>query len=116
MKIFKFGGASVKDSDGVKNLVKILNYLGQQQTLIVISAMGKTTNSLELLVKNYFDNKDDLQYSLNEVFNFHNKILDSMDLKYKNRSLNSILENNTLNHDKLIKKTGILFKKVEDDN
>ena len=45
-----------------------------------------------------------------------NKILDSMDLKYKNRSLNSILENNTLNHDKLIKKTGILFKKVEDDN
>ena len=78
MKIFKFGGASVKDSDGVKNLVKILNYLGQQQTLIVISAMGKTTNSLELLVKNYFDNKDDLQYSLNEVFNCHNKILDDL--------------------------------------
>ena len=78
MKIYKFGGASVKDSDGVKNLVKILNYLGQQQTLIVISAMGKTTNSLELLVKNYFDNKDDLQYSLNEVFNFHNKILDDL--------------------------------------
>ena len=78
MKIFKFGGASVKDSDGVKNLVKILNYLGQQQTLIVVSAMGKTTNSLELLVKNYFDNKDDLQYSLNEVFNFHNKILDDL--------------------------------------
>ena len=78
MKIFKFGGASVKDSDGIKNLVKILNYLGQQQTLIVVSAMGKTTNSLELLVKNYFDNKDDLQYSLNEVFNFHNKILDDL--------------------------------------
>ena len=78
MKIFKFGGASVKDSDGVKNLVKILNYLDQQQTLIVVSAMGKTTNSLELLVKNYFDNKDDLQYSLNEVFNFHNKILDDL--------------------------------------
>ena len=78
MKIYKFGGASVKDSDGVKNLVNILNYLGQQQTLIVISAMGKTTNSLELLVKNYFDNKDDLQYSLNEVFNFHNKILDDL--------------------------------------
>lgn len=78
MKIFKFGGASVKDADGVKNLVKILNYLGQQQTLIVVSAMGKTTNLLELVVKNYFDNKDDLQYSLNEVFNFHNKILDDL--------------------------------------
>jgi len=78
MKIYKFGGASVKDSDGVKNLVNILNYLGQQQTLIVVSAMGKTTNLLELVVKNYFDNKDDLQYSLNEVFNFHNKILDDL--------------------------------------
>ena len=47
MKIYKFGGASVKDAEGVKNLVAILNYLGHQQTLIVVSAMGKTTNSLE---------------------------------------------------------------------
>jgi len=75
MKIYKFGGASVKDAEGVKNLVTILNHLGQQQILIVVSAMGKTTNSLELVVKNYFDNKEDLQYSINEVFNFHNKIL-----------------------------------------
>ena len=40
--------------------------------------MGKTTNSLELVVKNYFDNKEELQYSLNEVFNFHNKILEGL--------------------------------------
>ena len=78
MRIYKFGGASVKDADGLKNLVTILNDLGSEKTLIVVSAMGKTTNSLELLVKNYFDNKDDLQYSLNEVFNFHNKILDDL--------------------------------------
>ena len=58
MKIYKFGGASVKDAEGVKNLVTILNYLGHHQTLIVVSAMGKTTNSLELVVKNYFDNKE----------------------------------------------------------
>ena len=92
MKIFKFGGASVKDSDGVKNLVKILNYLGQQQTLIVISAMGKTTNSLELLVKNYFDNKDDLQYSLNEVFNFHNKILDDLFKEDNHQIFSDVIE------------------------
>jgi aspartate kinase len=92
MKIFKFGGASVKDSDGVKNLVKILNYLGQQQTLIVVSAMGKTTNSLELLVKNYFDNKDDLQYSLNEVFNFHNKILDDLFKEDNHQIFSDVIE------------------------
>ena len=78
MRIYKFGGASVKDADGVKNLITILNYLGSEKTLIVVSAMGKTTNSLELVVKNYFDNKEELQYSLNEVFNFHNKILEGL--------------------------------------
>jgi aspartate kinase len=92
MKIFKFGGASVKDSDGVKNLVKILNYLGQQQTLIVVSAMGKTTNLLELVVKNYFDNKDDLQYSLNEVFNFHNKILDDLFKEDNHQIFSDVIE------------------------
>ena len=78
MRIYKFGGASVKDADGVKNLITILNYLGSEKTLIVVSAMGKTTNSLELVVKNYFENKEELQYSLNEVFNFHNKILEGL--------------------------------------
>ena len=78
MRIYKFGGASVKDADGVKNLITILNYLGSEKTLIVVSAMGKTTNSLELVVKNYFENKEELQYSLNEVFNFHNNILEDL--------------------------------------
>ena len=78
MRIYKFGGASVKDADGLKNLVTILNDLGSEKTLIVVSAMGKTTNSLELVVKNYFENKEELQYSLNEVFNFHNKILEGL--------------------------------------
>ena len=78
MRIYKFGGASVKDANGVKNLITILNYLGSEKTLIVVSAMGKTTNSLELVVKNYFENKEELQYSLNEVFNFHNKILEGL--------------------------------------
>ena len=78
MRIYKFGGASVKDANGVKNLITILNTLGSEKTLIVVSAMGKTTNSLELVVKNYFDNKEELQYSINEVFTFHNKILNDL--------------------------------------
>ena len=78
MRIYKFGGASVKDANGVKNLITILNTLGSEKTLVVVSAMGKTTNSLELVVKNYFDDKEELQYSINEVFTFHNKILNDL--------------------------------------
>ena len=78
MRIYKFGGASVKDASGVKNLVKILNELGNDKTLIVISAMGKMTNSLEFVVKNYFENQTELEYSLNEIFVFHNNILNEL--------------------------------------
>ena len=96
MRIYKFGGASVKDANGVKNLITILNTLGSEKTLIVVSAMGKTTNSLELVVKNYFDNKEELQYSINKVFTFHNKILNDLfnDNKHKIFSdVKEILEN-----------------------
>ena len=78
MRIYKFGGASVKDASGVKNLVKILNELGNDKTLIVVSAMGKMTNSLEFIVKNYFENQKELEYSLNEIFVFHNNILNEL--------------------------------------
>ena len=78
MRIYKFGGVSVKDASGVKNLVKILNELGNDKTLIVVSAMGKMTNSLEFVVKNYFENQTELEYSLNEIFVFHNNILNEL--------------------------------------
>ena len=50
MRVFKFGGASVKDAKGVKNLYKVLKYTGYKDTIIVVSAMGKMTNSFEKLV------------------------------------------------------------------
>jgi aspartate kinase len=78
MQVFKFGGASVKDAKGVKNLVKVLNKTGYKNTLVVVSAMGKTTNALEVVIKNYFNNKNELQSSIQEVIKFHNDIL--MDL------------------------------------
>ncbi len=78
MRIFKFGGASVKDAQGVKNVVSVLQKVGHQNTLIVVSAMGKTTNALEEVVKNYFEKSDDLHGSIQEVVKYHNNIL--MDL------------------------------------
>ena len=50
MRVFKFGGASVKDAKGVKNLVSVLKKVGYNDTLIVVSAMGKTTNALEVVL------------------------------------------------------------------
>ena len=45
MKVYKFGGASVKSADGVRNLRRIVD--GEENLFIIVSAMGKTTNALE---------------------------------------------------------------------
>jgi aspartate kinase len=78
MRIFKFGGASVKDAEGIKNVFSVLEKVGHEDTLLVISAMGKTTNALELVIKNYFEKSNELHASLQEVRKYHNQIL--MDL------------------------------------
>jgi aspartate kinase len=75
MQVFKFGGASVKNAEGVKNLARVLQEVGYENTLVVVSAMGKMTNAMELVIKNYFDNKPELQSSIQEVKTYHNDIL-----------------------------------------
>ena len=78
MRIFKFGGASVKDAEGVKNVVKVLQEVGYEQTLVVISAMGKTTNAMEAVVDAYFDDKRTIVNTLQEVRKFHSDILNQL--------------------------------------
>lgn len=75
MRIFKFGGASVKDADGVKNVFDVLQKVGYEEVLLIVSAMGKTTNALEVVIKNYFDKSPDLNASIQEVKKYHNQIL-----------------------------------------
>lgn len=75
MRIFKFGGASVKDADGIKNVFSVLEKVGHEDTLLVISAMGKTTNALEMAIKNYFEKSNELHSSLQDVRKYHNQIL-----------------------------------------
>ena len=78
MRIFKFGGASVKDAEGVKNVVNVLHQVGYENTLLVVSAMGKTTNAMETVINNYFSDKTTVSYAIQEVLKYHNDIL--MDL------------------------------------
>ena len=75
MRIFKFGGASVKDADGIKNVFSVLEKVGHEDTLLVISAMGKTTNALEMVIKYYFEKSNELHSSLQDVRKYHNQIL-----------------------------------------
>lgn len=78
MKVFKFGGASVKDADGVKNIVNILNDYQEDDLYVVISAMGKTTNALEQLATSFFDKDGQAEALLAQIKAFHFEILSEM--------------------------------------
>ena len=78
MRIFKFGGASVKDAKGVQNVLRVLTEVGHENTLIVISAMGKTTNALEDIISKYFDKKEDVKLAINDLITFHHSIMNDL--------------------------------------
>lgn len=75
MKVFKFGGASVKDAEGVKNLKKVLDISAEKDLVVVVSAMGKTTNLLELVVNSYLQKDDALAGHISEFRKYHNNIM-----------------------------------------
>ncbi len=77
MKIYKFGGASVKSAEGVKTLASIIKN-EHTPLVVVISAMGKTTNMLEAVVDSYFNRKPDLMGNVAIVKDFHQKIVDGL--------------------------------------
>ncbi|MFY8185317.1 MAG: aspartate kinase, partial [Bacteroidia bacterium] len=71
MQVFKFGGASVKDANAVKNVAAILKRYEGKQLVVVVSAMGKITNALERLVDAYFYKKENAETVLEEIKAFH---------------------------------------------
>ncbi|OFX84970.1 MAG: hypothetical protein A2W99_16330 [Bacteroidetes bacterium GWF2_33_16] len=73
MIVYKFGGASVKDATGVKNLIEIVKK-STDKLLIVVSAMGKTTNALEEIVKLSFVNIDECTEKINQLYHQHFQI------------------------------------------
>lgn len=75
MRIFKFGGASVRNAEGVRNLVSLLEGTGTERTFLVVSAMGKTTNAMEAVVDAYFSDRQSLSGALEAVRSFHQEIL-----------------------------------------
>lgn len=78
MQVFKFGGASVKDAAGVKNVARVLQFTGVEDKIIVISAMGKTTNALEEVIQLYFEKSPQLKSKLKQIKEYHFQILDDL--------------------------------------
>ena len=89
MQVYKFGGASVKDADAVKNVTTILKENSTNEKVVVISAMGKSTNELENVVNLYYANNADWEKALDGLFDKHVTIMKNL---YTNGSFNQAVE------------------------
>lgn len=79
MQVFKFGGASVKDANAVKNVSEIVRNYSDNQLIVIVSAMGKTTNALEIVVRAWKEKQVVLfQEKMKELKNYHFHIVDGL--------------------------------------
>jgi aspartate kinase len=79
MKVFKFGGASVKDAESVKNVKKILDLFPNEKIVVVVSAMGKTTNLMEEIMKALWDkNESVFEEKLKGIVDCHTTIVEDL--------------------------------------
>ena len=109
MKIYKFGGASVKNAEGIKNVANIISNEQEAEILVVVSATGKTTNALESVVDACFYNKPELNELLLSVKSTHlnivKELFDDTDIMFINEvenlflELECIVENDQLHED-----------------
>lgn len=78
MKVYKFGGASVRSAEGIKNIVNIVSNV-EDNLFIVISAVGKTTNAMEIVLEHFMkaDREASLE-KLTEVESLHNSIIEDL--------------------------------------
>jgi aspartate kinase len=70
MIVYKFGGASVKDANGIRNLKEIVSVV-KENLVIVVSAFGKTTNALEKVLKTWITGDESYKDLLDEICNYH---------------------------------------------
>ncbi len=77
MKVFKFGGASVKDADSVRNMSKIIQAHNTDELIVVVSAMGKMTNALEELLSLTMEEQE-VTTSVEVIRDFHQTIINDL--------------------------------------
>lgn len=84
MQVFKFGGASIKDAGGVRNITQIIAKYPSTNLLIVFSAMGKITNQLEELTWAYLNGEDKMKLIFDEIKAFHFDLMAELFEDHKN--------------------------------
>lgn len=77
MKVFKFGGASVKDSAGIRNLTTIVSK-EKEKLIIVVSALGKTTNALEMVLKSWLKGESNYRDHLDNIYSYHSSVAEEL--------------------------------------
>lgn len=92
MKVFKFGGASVQNADAVKNVANILKDFGRGQLVIVVSAMGKTTNALEDVLNAYWEGKD-YHNIIQQIKDYHFNIINGLFSEGRQLEVNDEIDN-----------------------
>jgi len=75
LKVFKFGGASVKDADSVRNVATILKNHSPGKLVVIVSAMGKTTNALEKVLNAWYESDERLNTFVQDVIGYHQEII-----------------------------------------
>ena len=79
MLVFKFGGASVKSPSAVKNIVEILQRYNEERIVVVVSAMGKTTKTIERIIENYAAGKSEkLKQEYKELKAYHLEVVNGL--------------------------------------
>ena len=78
MEVFKFGGASVRDAEAIRNVGKILQMTEHRPLAIVVSAMGKTTNALEDIIRTHYNQPENLSMMVSKLKKYHEDIASSL--------------------------------------
>lgn len=78
MLVFKFGGASVKDAEAIRNVLTIIKHFKDEEIFVVVSAMAKTTNALEKLLNEYFKENGNPEAEILKIEQFHAEIISDL--------------------------------------
>ena len=102
MQILKFGGASIKNSTNIKKVADILKNIDCNNTIVIVSAIGKTTNAFESIIELYLKDSDQFTNSIIELHNFHINIL--KELFTENHAIYKIIKDDFIEISNFFKK------------
>ncbi len=90
VRVFKFGGALLKDAGGIEQMVSIVKRFNNQPLVVVVSAIGKTTNALENLLILAQNDDENLTGNFTSLKQFHLNLIDSLPLKKPGKLINEV--------------------------